>query len=45
MNCKYVLVIGEDEVNSNKANIKNMATGEETSISLSIENIIKIIHN
>jgi histidyl-tRNA synthetase len=43
MNCKYVLVIGEDEVNSNKANIKNMATGEETSISLNKTNIIEVI--
>jgi histidyl-tRNA synthetase len=43
-NCKYVLVIGEDEVNANKASIKNMETGEEIGISsLSTKNIIEVI--
>lgn len=41
---KYLLVIGENELNSKEAKIKNMKTGEEISVNLnidSIENIIK----
>lgn len=43
MNSKFLLVIGEDEVNGGTAKIKNMATGEETTIVLSAENIIENI--
>ena len=41
---KYLLVIGENELNSKEAKIKNLKTGEEISVNLnidSIENIIK----
>ena len=31
---KYMIVLGDDELATNKANIKNMATGEETPIQL-----------
>ena len=40
---KYLLVIGENELSSNKAKIKNMATGEEIEISLAIDDIMKLI--
>ncbi len=39
----YVIAIGEDEINSNKLNVKNMETGEETSASFDVDEIIKII--
>ena len=32
---KFSLVLGDDEINTNKANIKNMQSGEQTEISLS----------
>lgn len=41
---KNLLVIGENELNSNTGKIKNMITGEETEVTLnkeSIENVIK----
>lgn len=34
LNAKFVLVIGDNEIESNSAKIKNMKTGEETPISL-----------
>lgn len=34
LNAKYVLVIGDNEIESNSAKLKNMATGEETPITL-----------
>ena len=40
---KYVLTIGEDEINNNKAKLKNMETGAETEIKLDVENIQKHI--
>lgn len=43
LNCKNVIVIGEDELNSGKVKVKNMATGEETETELVPEEIIKII--
>lgn len=43
MNCKYLLVIGEDEVNTKNAKIKNMKTGEEKEIKLDADEIIKNI--
>lgn len=36
---KNLLVIGEEELNTNSAKIKNMKTGEETQVSLDIESI------
>ena len=39
----YVIAIGEDEINSNKLNVKNMETGEETSANFDVDEIIKII--
>ena len=34
LSAKFVLVLGDDEVSTNKAKIKNMQTGEETEINL-----------
>ena len=39
----YVIVIGEDEINSNEIKIKNMISGEQVSCKLSAEDIIKAI--
>lgn len=36
---EYVLTIGEDEINNNKAKLKNMETGEETEIELTVDEI------
>lgn len=41
----YVAVIGEDEINSNTVKVKNMQTGEETSIELNAKKICEIIKN
>lgn len=43
INAKYVLTIGEDEVSSKKAKIKNMESGEEQEISLSADEIKKFL--
>lgn len=40
---KYLLVIGETELQTDKAKIKNMITGEEINIELNIEEIRKIL--
>ena len=37
---KFLIVIGEDEVNNKNAKIKNMATGEEKEVELNIDEII-----
>ncbi len=34
LNTGYTLVLGDDELSSGKANIKNMATGEQTTVTL-----------
>lgn len=39
----YVIVIGDDEIISNKVKVKNMETGEETETDLTAETIKKII--
>ena len=39
-NAKYALILGDNEVESQKAKIKNMETGEEKEIELNVENII-----
>jgi len=44
LNAKYLIVIGEDEVKSKKANIKNMTTGEEIEVELKLEKIIEKIN-
>lgn len=36
---KYVMTLGEDEIKLNKAKLKNMQTGEETEIEISVENL------
>ena len=36
---KNLLVIGEEELNSNSAKIKNMLTGEEKVVSLDVDSI------
>ena len=40
---KYLLVIGENELNTNLAKIKDMNSGNETEISLDTQDILKII--
>ena len=37
------MILGEDEVNSAKADLKNMETGETTSVSLTADEILKLI--
>ncbi len=39
-NAKYALILGDNEVESQKAKIKNMKTGEENEIELNVPNII-----
>ena len=41
LNIKYVIIIGEDEVKNNVVALKNMITGEQTTLSL--EEAIKMI--
>lgn len=43
--CKYILIIGDDEILSKKAKIKEMETGKEIEISLSIDEILNVIKN
>ena len=40
-NAKYCLTIGDEEVSSKKAKLKNMATGEEKEIDLNTDSILK----
>lgn len=40
---KFVIVLGEEEIEKNKAKLKNMITGEEKEISISLEEIRKNI--
>ena len=39
MNCRYLLVIGEEEVNTKQAKLKDMKTGKEEEIKLDIHEI------
>lgn len=39
----YVIVIGDDEINSKTIKVKNMNTGEETGVTMQAEDILKII--
>ena len=41
----YVVVIGEDEITTNTANIKNMETGEEKKVKLEASEICKNVKN
>jgi len=34
INCKYVVVLGDNEINNNSVNVKNMETGDEIQINL-----------
>ncbi len=43
INAKYLLVIGENELEMEKAKIKNMQTGNETEVKLNLEEISKVI--
>ena len=43
INAKYLLVIGDNEISTNKAKLKNMETGEEIEIKLEVDDIINII--
>ena len=40
---KFLLVLGETEISSNKAKLKDMISGEEKEVSLNIEEIYEII--
>lgn len=40
----YVLVIGDDEITNNQVKVKNMETGEETTVSLVAEEIKRVMH-
>ena len=42
-NSKYVIIIGDDEINTRKAKIKNMDTGNEELIPLEINEILEFI--
>ena len=42
-NCKYLIVIGQEEIKSNMIKIKNMETGEEKQIGLNVKEIIESI--
>lgn len=39
----YVVVIGEDEIENNCVNVKNMETGEETKVKMEAEDIMKVV--
>ena len=41
--CKYTMIIGSDEINSNKANLKNMALGETVEVELDADTIADAI--
>lgn len=41
--CKYVIILGEEEIQKNKIVLKQMETGEQKELELSIEEIIKNI--
>lgn len=43
MNAKFLMVLGEDEVNTGTVKIKNMATGKETEVELDVTKIIENI--
>ena len=45
LNCKNVIVIGENELESGTGKVKNMSTGIETEIALDTNAIIKILEN
>ncbi len=45
LNAKYSIVLGDDEIDSDKGEIKNMETGDIKTISLDAEDIIKILNN
>lgn len=40
---RFSMILGEDEVNSAKADLKNMKTGETTSVSLTADEVLKLI--
>ena len=37
---KFVLVVGENEINQNSAELKNMRNGEKTTVNLTADDII-----
>lgn len=43
MNSKFVLIIGDDEINAKQAKLKEMETGKEIEISLDVNEIFKVI--
>ena len=42
-NAKFVLTLGDDVVETKKAKIKNMQSGEETAVELNADEIVKVI--
>ena len=43
LGCSYTIVLGESEVNSNSAVLKNMKTGEGQPVSLNVQEIAKVV--
>ena len=43
LNVKYIIVLGEDEINNNKLKIKNMITGEEVETEINYDKIVELI--
>ena len=43
LNVKYIIVLGEDEINNNKLKIKNMITGEEVETEINYDKIVDLI--
>jgi histidyl-tRNA synthetase len=45
LSARYLLVLGDDEATSKKGKLKDMDTGEETEVALSVEEITKAIES
>ena len=43
LNVKYIIVLGEDEINNNRLKIKNMITGEEVETEINYDKIVELI--
>ena len=43
LNVKYIIVLGEDEINNNSLKIKNMITGEEVETEINYDKIVELI--
>ena len=43
INAKYLIVLGEDEIKNKKCKVKNMKTGEEKEVKMTIDGIYEVI--